>query len=121
MDICYPHVEKPKACVYVLLIRKPYDAKDTGETLVQEKLLTSIYIFKDFEAALFALDQMTSCRGHTVPVGWKFIIRRVETDTFNDPQDVILVSWTRLPDKDQQCPGTSNGKLTLHPTLNSIS
>jgi hypothetical protein len=103
-----------------VLIQKPYDAENTTVTVVQEKLLNSICVFQDFEGALFALDQMTSYLGHTVPVGWMFIIRRVETDTFNDPQDVILVSWTRLPDEEKQCPGTSNGKLTLHPTLNCI-
>lgn len=119
MDICYPHVAIPKACVYILLIQKPYGVEDNSVTL--EELLNFISVFNDFEGALFALDQMTAYRGHTVPVGWKFIIRRVETETFNDPQDVILVSWTRLPDEEKQCPGTSNGKLTLHPTLNCIS
>lgn len=118
-DIYYPTVTKPKQCTYVVQVRKPTEWSEPV-SYQQEDILRNLYIFDEFEAALFTLDQLTKFRGHAIPVDWEYVIRRVEKNKYENPQDVVLVSWTRLPDKEGQRPGVANGELTLMSTLNCV-
>lgn len=118
MDIVYPVIKKPKHCTYTVVLRQPCESLEL--TWEQKDLLQRIFVFDELEGALFALEQLSLYRGYAISVGWSYVVRRVEKNNFDNPQSVILVSWTRLPDLENQCPGTATGKLELHATLNCI-
>ena len=119
MDVVYPCYKKPKSCVYVVQARPSGVEWPERLSYQQIDLMNNCWMFDELEAALFALDQLSSMRGQDVPIGWRYQLRRVEKNTMTDPQNVMLVSWKRLPDTEGQQCGTTTGKVTFHGGLKS--
>lgn len=117
MDVEYPLIRKPNSCIYTIIAKSD---KCSTEPLPykQADLLSKVWMFDELEGALFALEQLQLFRGIDLPVGWEYQVRRIEKNVFANPQNVLLVSWKRLPDTEKQCPGTATGTYKFHSGLN---
>lgn len=117
MDIEYPLVRKPKSCIYTVTAKSD-QCPTEPLPYKQADLLNKIWMFDELEAALFALEQLQLNRGIDLPVGWEYQVRRIEKNVLDNPQRILLVSWKRLPDIEDQCPGTATGTYKFHSGLN---
>jgi hypothetical protein len=128
MDIVYPLVKKPKSCVYAIVVKASVKVDEclkkeacTLTTSREVTLLDKFSMYDDLEGALFALDQLSTIRGTDLPVGWQYEIRRIEKNKVYDPQNVVLVSWKRLPNVEGQRAGTATGEYTFHRGLACVA
>lgn len=128
MDIVYPVIPKPKSCIYSIVVKASVKIDEclkkeacTLTTTREVTLLERVWMFDDLEGALFALNQLSTIRGHDLPVGWQYEVRRIEKNKVFDTQNVLLVSWKRLPNVEGQRAGTATGEYAFHQGLACIN
>lgn len=119
MDVIYPIIKKPCDVAYIVCVKKNDDDIDSDDDDIGSDSI--LYIFDDFEGALFAISELSKYGGHTLPIGWHFSVRRIEKNRFNNPQNIELASWKRLPDIPKQTSGTSTGEVILYNGLKTHS
>lgn len=121
LDIQYPLILKPKACGYMIVVKPNVKVDEAltskASTLIHNRevsLIEKCWLFDELEGALFALDQFATIRGTDLPVGWQYEVRRIEKNKVYEPQNVLLVSWKRKANVENQCPGTATGEYAFH-------